>query len=157
MLPILCALWLTALSMASWADYISEVDRLSKITKEELVAFVNEHFADNYIRVDKIEKKDPTDTRIAKPAITPIFTNRDTSSAFLREIQASQVKPIEPVFVDFEKDMDILTAKNGIQVLYKQNTINDLFTSPISSIRAAMPTRCFPLQPTFSVIWARAK
>jgi predicted Zn-dependent peptidase len=111
-----------------WADYISEVDRLSKITKEELVAFVNEHFADNYIRVDKIEKKDPTDTRIAKPAITPIFTNRDTSSAFLREIQASQVKPIEPVFVDFEKDMDIFTAKSDIQVLYKQNTINDLFT-----------------------------
>jgi predicted Zn-dependent peptidase len=92
------------------------------------VAFVNEHFADNYVRVDKIEKKDPTDTRIAKPAITPIFTNRDTSSAFLREIQASQVAPIEPVFVDFEKDMDTFTAKNGIQVLYKQNTINDLFT-----------------------------
>ena len=43
----------------AWADYISEVDRLSKITKEELVAFVNEHFADNYVRVDKIEKKIP--------------------------------------------------------------------------------------------------
>jgi len=112
----------------AWADYINEVDRLSKITKEEVVAFANEHFADNYVRVDKIEKKDPSDTKIAKPAITPIFTNRDTSSAFLREIQASQVAPIEPVFVDFEKDMDILTAKSNIQVLYKQNTINDLFT-----------------------------
>ena len=54
--------------------------------------------------------------------------NRDTASAFLREIQASNAEPIEPVFLDYSKDMGKTTAKSGIPVLYKQNTTNDLFS-----------------------------
>ena len=108
---------------------VSLIDDLSKITKDDIVAYANEMLGDNnYAYIKKLQGKDGSELKIAKPQITPIYTNRDTSSAFLREIQASQVKPIEPVFVDFEKDMDTFTAKNGIQVLYKQNTINDLFT-----------------------------
>ena len=112
----------------SWERFINQVDNISKITKEDIVAYANEYFGDNYTVINKIQKKDPNELKIAKPAITPIFMNRDTSSAFLREIQASVVAPIEPVFVDFEKDMSILTAKSNIPVLYKQNTTNDIFT-----------------------------
>ena len=111
-----------------WERFINQVDNISKITKEDIVAYANEYFGDNYTVINKIQKKDPNELKIAKPAITPIFMNRDTSSAFLREIQASVVAPIEPVFVDFEKDMSILTAKSNIPVLYKQNTTNDIFT-----------------------------
>ena len=111
----------------SWADYLSEPDRLSAITKDDLMAFARENFADNYVEIRKLEKKDPADTRIAKPQITPIFTNRDTASAFLREIQQTQVTPIQPVFVDFDKDMARLTAQSDIPVLYKQNVTNGLF------------------------------
>ncbi len=53
--------------------------------------------------------------------------NRDVASDFLKEIQNSNVKPIEPVFLDFKKDLSQLKAKSGIPVLYKQNTSNDLF------------------------------
>ena len=74
----------------------------------------------------KRQGKDPNEKKIEKPQITPIVMNRDSSSAFLKEIQASQVAPIEPVFLDFEKDLSKLTAKSDIPVLYKQNTSNDL-------------------------------
>lgn len=111
-----------------WERFISQVDNISQITKEQVVAYANEYFGDNYAVINKLQKKDPNELKIAKPEITPIFMNRDTSSAFLREIQASVVTPIEPVFVDFEKDMSILTAKSNIPVLYKQNTTNDIFT-----------------------------
>ena len=110
-----------------WERYINQVNNISKITKEQVVAYANEYFGNNYAVINKIQAKDPNELKIAKPAITPIFTNRDTSSAFLRDIQASVVEPIEPVFVDFEKDMSILTAKSNIPVLYKQNTTNDIF------------------------------
>ena len=110
-----------------WKDFVHEIDELSKITKDDLVAFANEHFKDNYVQINKLEQPDPTDTRIAKPAITPIMMNRDASSQFLRDLQASTVTPIEPVFVDYKKDMSILSAKNDIPVLYKKNVSNGTF------------------------------
>ena len=112
-----------------WADFIGEADALAKISKDDIVAFANKYFQNNYVQVNKIEKPDPTDTRIAKPAITPIVMNRDTASQFLRDVQASaaSVKPIEPVFVDFRKDMSVAKAEAGIPVLYKQNVSNGIF------------------------------
>ena len=110
-----------------WKDVVNEIEELSKITKEQVVAFANEHFKDNYVQINKLEKRDPNDVRIAKPAITPIMMNRDASSQFLRDLQASTVTPIEPVFVDYKKDMSILSAKNDIPVLYKKNVSNGTF------------------------------
>ena len=114
----------------SWADeVVNYVDRLNAVTKDELVAFVNENFGDNYVQVNKLQEKDPSNKSIDKPQITPIFTNRDTSSQFLKDVQAAaaQVKPIDPVFVDYNKDMSILSAKSGIEVLYKKNVTNGTF------------------------------
>ncbi|MBQ0124366.1 MAG: insulinase family protein [Bacteroidales bacterium] len=113
-----------------WSDFVTEIDRLSKITKDEIVKFANENFSDNYVQVNKLQGTPKDDgSKIDKPAITPIFTNRDTSSQFLRDMQAAAaaVKPIEPVFVDYSKDMSRLDAKNGIEVLYKQNVTNGIF------------------------------
>ncbi len=112
----------------AWGDFINTPERISAISKADLMAFVSDNFKDNYVEIDKLEKKDPTDTRIAKPAITPIFTNRDTSSAFLREILSSEVKPIEPVFTDYSKDLRVLSAKSDIPVLYKHNDASSLFS-----------------------------
>ena len=112
-----------------WSDVVNEVDRLSKITKEDIVKFANENFGNNYVQVNKLQEKDPADFKIAKPQITPIFTNRDTASQFLKDIQAAaaKVKPINPVFVDYAKDLSKLEAKSGIPVLYKQNVTNGTF------------------------------
>ena len=113
-----------------WSDFVNQVERLSAITKEDIVKFANDNFADNYVYVKKLQGKPLDDgSKIDKPAITPIFTNRDTASVFLREVQAAAaaVKPIEPVFVDFSKDMSKLSAKSGIEVLYKKNVTNGIF------------------------------
>ena len=59
--------------------------------------------------------------------------NRDSASVFLKEIQASQVAPIEPVFLDYEKDLQKLTAKSNIPVLYKENTTNECLRWCMSS------------------------
>ncbi len=113
-----------------WENVVKEAEILSTITKEDIVRFANENLTDNYVYVKKLQdKRDDDGSKIDKPAITPIFTNRDTSSLFLRAIQqeAAAVAPIEPVFVDFSKDLDKLAAKSGIEVLYKQNVTNELF------------------------------
>lgn len=111
-----------------WADEVTRVDRLSKITKTDIVAFANRYFGNNYVAVYKEKGQDPNEKKIDKPAISPILTNRDKASEFLRTIQTSTIKPIEPVFVDFQKDLSLAKVKSGIQLLYKKNTLNDIFT-----------------------------
>lgn len=112
-----------------WKDEVAMFDRLSKITKEDVVRFANEKMGEqSYAIIYKRQGKDPNEQKIAKPEITPIVTNRDAQSDFLKAIAASEVKPIEPRFVDFEKDMDRFEAQSGIEVLYKQNTTTDFFS-----------------------------
>ena len=112
-----------------WKDQVEALDRMSKITKEDVVRFANEKMGEqSYAIIYKRQGKDPNEQKIAKPEITPIVTNRDAQSDFLKEIVASEVKPIEPRFVDFEKDMSRFEAQSGIEVLYKQNTTTDYFS-----------------------------
>ena len=112
-----------------WKDEVAMFDRLSKITKEDIVRFANEKMGEqSYAIIYKRQGKDPNEQKIAKPEITPIVTNRDAQSDFLKEIVASEVKPIEPRFVDFEKDMSRFEAQSGIEVLYKQNSTTDYFS-----------------------------
>ena len=111
-----------------WADVVKRMEKMEKITKADVVAFANAYLKDNnYAVVYKRQGEDPNIKKVNKPAITPIFMNRDTTSAFLQEIQATEVAPIEPVFVDFGKDMS-QGAVGKLPLLYKKNQTNDLFT-----------------------------
>lgn len=118
----------TFINGLEWKDQVNRLERLAEITKEDVVSFANTYFKDNYTVIYKREGKDPNELKIAKPQITPIVMNRDASSRFLLGIQQSEVKPIEPVFLDFEKDLKKLKAKSDIPVLYKQNVNNGLFS-----------------------------
>jgi len=112
----------------NWEDEVTAIDRMAKLTKEDIVAFADKYLKeDNYAVVYKKQGKDPNEKKMTKPEITPIVSNRDVASPFLTSIQESAVKPVEPVFLDFKKDMSQLTAKSDIPVLYKQNVTNDLF------------------------------
>ena len=112
-----------------WEDEVTALDRISQLTKQDIVDFANRYLNDdNYVAVYKRQGKDPNELKIAKPQITPIAMNRDTASAFLQAIQAAYVEEIEPVFVDFDKELTITQAKDGnLPVIYKKNESSDLF------------------------------
>ena len=112
----------------NWGDVCNEINELTKITKAELVAFAHRLFQDkNYVIINKLKGEPEPILKVSKPPITPIEVGRDNESAFLKEIKARQVKPIEPVFVDFSKDLTKSKLKNGAEVLYVQNTENKTF------------------------------
>ena len=81
---------------------------------------------ESYTLIYKLQGVDTDRKTIEKPAITPIFTNRDTVSAFLAEVQNTTVAPIEPVYVDFAKELT-KGKVDGMDALYKQNDVNDIF------------------------------
>jgi len=112
-----------------WADLVEEYNSLDKVSKEDVVTVANKYLgSDNYVAIYKRQGQDPNELKIAKPQLTPIEMNRDKSSEFLTEIQNTTVEPIEPVFVDFDRDMTKLEVKNGVELLYVPNDINDIFT-----------------------------
>ena len=111
----------------NWQHVVGQLDRMSKITKEQIVDFVRRHFLDNYVCVYKRLGNDTTIHKIEKPHITPIPTNNDKHSDFLTAVVNSKPEPIQPQFIDFNKDLAKGKMKNGAEVLYKQNTTDDLF------------------------------
>ncbi len=110
-----------------WQQQVGRMDRLAKITKQEVVDFANRFFGPGFVSVYKRQGEDTTQKKIDKPAITPIPTNRDQVSQFVQDIQQTKVEPIQPQFLDFQKDLSFFDTEKGLPVIYKQNTENDLF------------------------------
>lgn len=109
-----------------WKDEVMYLENLGKITKEDIVAWANIYLGENnYATIYKRQGEDKNVQKVSAPKITPIKANRDAQSAFLTEIKETEVKPIEPVFVDYDRDMKMFKA-DGLDVLYVKNTINDI-------------------------------
>ena len=115
-----------------WEQVSSRLDRLAGITKQQIVDFVNLHFTDGYAAVYKRQGIDPNQKKIDKPQITPIPTNRENVSQFVKDIQSAEVKPIEPKFVDFQRDLTFGTfhlppSTLHLPYVYVQNRENGRF------------------------------
>ena len=110
-----------------WKQDVEYLDRISGMTKDQIVAFANRHFNDNYVVVYKRQGVDENQKKIDKPAITPIPANRDLVSDYVKEVQATEVPAIEPRFVDFKKDLTFGTTEANLPYIYVQNKENGRF------------------------------
>ena len=110
-----------------WAQEVGKLDRMAGMTKQQIIDFANRHLNNNFVCVYKRMGEDITEKKIDKPAITPIPTNRDKQSNFVRDILSEIVEPIQPQFVDYDKDMTVGKTGKNLPLLYKQNTQDDLF------------------------------
>ena len=110
----------------TWSDYIQKIDKMEKITKEELIAFANEMYGNNYAIVYKRNGDDPNKQRVEKPSITKVPLNREAKSDFQVAMAAMAVDKLKPVFVDYEADINTIQV-NNVEVLAKVNNENELF------------------------------
>lgn len=111
-----------------WDKDVSYIDDMAKVTKAELVAAVNKYLGDNsYVLIYKRKGEDKNITKVEKPAITPIETNAGKSSDFVKKMEAITVSDIQPLWLDYDKDIALSKAGNA-DVLHVQNKTNDLFS-----------------------------
>jgi predicted Zn-dependent peptidase len=109
-----------------WKTQVAYVNDLSKITKADVVAFANKYLGNNYVAILK-RKGERTDLqKIDKPAITPVETNADKQSAFVKLVEDMPSTPSQPVFLNFDKDIQRSTIGNA-EVLYVPNKDNSLY------------------------------
>ena len=109
-----------------WADDVKSIERMQEVTKEDIMNWAGRYLGENnYAIVYKRIGEDKNVIKVTAPKITPIKSNRDKKSAFLEEITSTEVKPIEPSFIDYSTALKQFDA-NGLNVLYVQNEVNDL-------------------------------
>ena len=113
-------------SELDWKTQVAYVNDLSKIKKEDVVAFANKYLGDNYVAVLKRKGERKDLVKIEKPTITPVETNADKQSPFVKMVNDMPATPAKPVFLDYGKD--ILKSKLGkAEVLYVPNKDNSIY------------------------------
>lgn len=110
-----------------WNNVVGEMDALKKYTKEDIVKFANEHYKNNYVAIYKRTGKDPEARKVSKPAITRVTLNKEDRSAFHKTLLTNKVDKLQPVFLDFDKDLQKLKMNKDVEVLYTSNQENELF------------------------------
>jgi predicted Zn-dependent peptidase len=109
-----------------WKIASQSISNYQKVTKKDIIDFANKYFHDNYVIVYKKQGTPEEVAKVNKPAITPIFINREAESDFLKKIKENKVEPLTPVFIDFKKDMAIIPNKN-CDIYYIKNVENETF------------------------------
>ncbi len=113
-------------SELDWKDQVAYTDQLSKLTKKDIVAFANKYFQDNYVVILKRKGEDKSIIKVEKPPITPVETNRDAQSDFVKLVNNMPASTVKPVWLDYNKDLQ--KAKVGpAEILYVQNKDNSIF------------------------------
>ncbi len=113
-------------SELDWKDQVAYTDLLGKLTKKDIVAFANKYFMNNYVVILKRKGEDKNIVKVEKPAITPVETNRDAQSDFVKAVNNMPATTVNPVWIDYNKDLQ--RGKIGpAEILYVQNKDNSLF------------------------------
>jgi len=113
------------IDLENWDHTVSLIDRISKVTKEDVVRVANTYFGPNY--VCGYRRDAPADLpKVEKPEIKKVDIDPTKLSAFGQQIMAMPVKEIEPVFIDPAKDYSVAEVRKGITLYHVPNPINDI-------------------------------
>ena len=113
-------------SEEDWRDDVDYINRLSKLTRKDITDFANKYFAENYVVVYKRKGEDKSVVKVEKPPITPVETNRDSQSDFVKKVVNEPTDPLKPVWLDYTKDFQRADV-GASELLYVHNDENGLF------------------------------
>jgi len=113
----------------TWEEELNEMDEYAQFTKEDVVAFANEFFKENYVIVYKEKGINDRLIRVENPGITPVKINREAQSEFLQQILAEKTEDIQPEFIDYKKEVktDLIKDKKLSFVKNKYNDIAQVY------------------------------
>ena len=110
----------------AWKDYIFEYEAMDNITKEDVMAFAQKHYKENYV-VSFKRKGEANRHAVPKPEITQLELDREASSVFFEEVKAIKSTELEPEFLNFEESITRSNV-NSYPFFYVENKNNELFS-----------------------------
>lgn len=112
-----------------WKKIVDFYKEMRKLTKKDIVDFANEKLKDSkYVVVYKREGKPGDIFEVEKPKITPVEVNREAISDFKKEWDGIETPDLEPVFLDFDKQIASKTLSNGVKLDHIENPYNKTFS-----------------------------
>ncbi len=119
------------LASHDWNHTVSEIARLERVTKDDVIRVARKYFSNNYVAGYRVDEQHEI-PKIQKPAIDKIDIDATRQSGFAGEVLAMPVEEIEPTFVDSTRDYQIVDYHDGVRLYYSRNPINDLFSLSIT-------------------------
>jgi len=116
---------------AEWDYHVAELDRMSELTKQDVVNVANKYFGNDYVAVYRVDGQNEI-PEVEKPQIDPVNIDSSQQSEFAARILAMEYDEIEPTFVEADRDYRIIEFADGVQLYYAPNPLNDLFSFSIN-------------------------
>lgn len=116
---------------SDWDYHVAELDRMSELTKQDVVDVANKYFGDDYVAVYRIDAQNEI-PEVEKPQIDPVIIDSSLQSEFAARILAMEYEEIEPSYVEADRDYRIVQFADGVDLYYAPNPLNDLFSFSIN-------------------------
>lgn len=116
---------------ADWDYTVDELARMEQLTKQDVVNVANKYFGNDYVAAYREDAQHEIPA-VEKPKIDPVVIDPSRQSAFAARILAMDYEPIEPTFVEADKDYRVVEFADGIQLYYAPNPLNDLFSFSVN-------------------------
>lgn len=110
-----------------WEDFVRRYERLEKLTKEDILTFIEEKLGpDNYAVVYKEQGDDPNIVKVEKPPITTAPLQKEAISDYARDFLQIPPTRMAPVFADYSS-IHREEWQAGLRFDYVHNPQNPLF------------------------------
>lgn len=115
------------LSGMPWSYSVAQLDRMARLTKEDVVRAANQYYGPGYVVAYRVEGERDV-LPITKPKIDNIEIDPTRRSAFAEKILNMPSEPIEPVFIAEGKDYTVTDYAKDVKLYHAPNPVNDLFS-----------------------------
>lgn len=115
-----------------WEDYLAELKRIDRMTRDDVIAVARKYFTSNYLYVTKTTGRYKNDN-LPKPDYVPVRPNpKQSKSQYAQSLEKLPVSRQEPRFVD-EKCYSIETVpiSDKVKMYATKNPVNDIFSLDI--------------------------
>jgi len=122
----------------SWEEYVKDLDRISALTKNDVVKAARKYFTKDHLYAIKETGKYPKDD-LPKPGFEPIIPkNAKEKSEFAKNLEKIAVPERKPVFLDFDKDVETQVLSPYATLYIKPNQVNNIFSLRITHCIGAL-------------------
>lgn len=118
-------------SLLDWEYAVTELDRMEKLTKEDVIAVANKYFNAPHVSAYR-RNGEYEPPKVDKPVFEKPDVSGFASSEFGRQILNHPAAPIEPDFVEKGEDYQVVQVSDGVRLFYVENPMNDLFSLRMS-------------------------
>ncbi len=113
-----------------WQEHLKRIERMEKITKEEIIETAKKYFTKGYIAGYRRDGKREINY-VPKPKLTPIAIDSSKLSSFAKQILSIPVPESKPVFLEKGKDYIHTCLRSGLDFWSCKNPVNKIFSFEI--------------------------